>query len=137
MGVFDAVVGADDGYDPELKPRQPFTDPLFGPLRIVAVTNPAGGAWRRSDAFDKTHRMQTVLVDRLRKQLLFGVERDFVGAPSGGQHRDDDAQDRSNDNDADRRDQTRLVPPRPFPLPGDGQPRRRQHAPPFALLAGV
>ena len=34
MGVFDAVVGADDGHDPELKPCQPLADPLFGPLRI-------------------------------------------------------------------------------------------------------
>ena len=63
--------------------------------------------------------MQTVLLDRLRKQLLFGVESHFIGAPGGGQHRDDDAHDRHNDNDADRHDQARLVPPRPLPFPGD------------------
>jgi hypothetical protein len=128
VGVFDAVVGTDDSHDPELKPCQPLADPLFGPLRIEAVPNLDGRTRRRSDALDEAHRVQTVLLDRLRKQLLFGVESHFIGAPGRGQHRDNDAHDRHNDNDADRHDQARLVPPRPPPFPGDVQTRRRQHA---------
>ena len=104
MGVFDAVVGADDGHDPELKPCQPLADPLFGPLRIEGIPNLDGGARGRGDALDEAHRMQTVLLDRLRKQLPFSVESHFIGAPGRGQHRDDDAHDRHNDNDADRHD---------------------------------
>ncbi len=128
MGVFDVIVGVDDRHDAEIELCQPLSDALIGPLRIVAVTNLVGGARRRGDAFDQAQRMLPVIGDGLSDKLLFGIERDFIGALRGGQYRDDDAHDRHDDDHADRHDQASLVPPRPFLFPGDLQSRRRQHA---------
>ncbi len=130
VDIFDLIVGADDHHDVVIEARQPVSDALIGPLRIVAVADLEGSVRCRGDAIDEAQRALGAIDDRLPDQLLFGVEGNFVGALRGRQHRHDNADDRHSDNSADRHDQAHagLVPPRPFPFPGDFRLRRRQHA---------
>ena len=128
--VFDLVVGSDDRDHVVIEACEPLPDPLIDPFRIVGVADFLRRARACGDALDDAQFALALFDDGLMDQLLLGVERDFIGTPRGGEHRDHDAYDGDGNNHADRHDQadTDPIPPRPFAFPGDVRLRRRQHA---------
>jgi hypothetical protein len=115
---------------------KPLSDAPVDPGRVIAIANFRGGLRHRRDALEVTQRALGIFLKRPNNRLLFVIGRDPVGALRRAQHAYGDADDRDDDHDADRDEQTdaRVVPARPVRFPGGPYLRRRQHLATFGYL---
>jgi hypothetical protein len=104
-------------------------DPPIYPRGIVIVANFGNRLRRRRDALEVTESALGILIDRANDCLLLAVDRDFVDALRRTQYARCDADDRDNNNDPNRDEQTdaRLFRTRSVRLRGGLYRRRRQH----------
>ena len=102
---------------------QPLPDALFGPVLIEFNADILDRGLRNSDTADFTQHALAVVAQRAREQLLLMPHGDFIGALGGGEHGDDDADDRhGNDRpDRDHDAQARAIPTGWLPLFGSAR----------------
>src|ERR1700688_493102 len=97
---------------------QPESHALLRPDWIELDADVLDCRFRSGDAFDFAQDARAVVAERTREQLLFMLDGDFVGALSGREDGDDDANDGDGHHDAtrDHDAQARATPTRVLPI---------------------